>query len=148
MEYKDIIAFTLQYEGGKVDDHRDPGGRTAFGITQSTYNAYLLSKGRQMADVWKISQSEVADIYYTRYWIAAGCNYIDDIKLAASFFDFAVNAGVSRSLRNLTISNNDNKLFNQNRKAYYNKIVSLNPKLNVYFKGLMNRVNALEALLQ
>jgi lysozyme family protein len=34
--YPQALKQVLKYEGGKVDDPRDPGGRTAFGITQDT----------------------------------------------------------------------------------------------------------------
>lgn len=137
------LAFTLKWEGGKVDDPQDPGGRTAYGVTQKTYNEYLKSKGLGAKDVWNISDEEKYEIYSKGYWVAAGCDKLEDHRLAISVFDFAVNGGVSRSLKYLALSPNGYDQFNQNRIGCYNKLVEKNPKLSKYIKGWTNRVNAL-----
>jgi len=87
----------LVYEGGKVDDPQDPGGRTAYGITQAVYTAYRASKGLPSEDVFDIDQPTVADIYKTRYWNAVRG---DDLPPGLNFavFDAAVNSGVGRAI--------------------------------------------------
>ena len=43
--YDICLKATLRYEGGKVDNPKDPGGRTAYGVTQNTYNAWRAKHG-------------------------------------------------------------------------------------------------------
>lgn len=91
------LQTVLRYEGGKVDDPRDPGGRTAYGITQNTYNAW---RGKPGKDVWTITQDEVAAIYKQNYWDKiSGDDLPDGVDIAT--FDFAVNSGVSRAAKYL-----------------------------------------------
>ena len=94
------LAAMLAHEGGKVDNPRDPGGRTAFGVTQRVYNDWRQSQGLAPRDVWEIDQTEVAAIYRKRYWDACRC---DDLPSGVDYciFDFAVNSGVNRASRYL-----------------------------------------------
>jgi len=98
--YAQALKQVLKYEGGKVDDPRDPGGRTAYGITQDTYDAWRKKQGLPNADVFTISQTEVASIYKYEYWDAI-CG--DDLPSGVDFavFDYAVNSGVSKAAKTL-----------------------------------------------
>jgi lysozyme family protein len=64
------LQFVLQEEGGYVDDPRDPGGATNFGITQYTYDKWRTKKGLPVRSVALITQDEVAAIYKEEYWDA------------------------------------------------------------------------------
>jgi lysozyme family protein len=98
--YPACLQAVLRYEGGKVDDPRDPGGRTAYGVTQGTYNGWRGSKGLPMQDVFNITQDEVAAIYKNNYWDKIrGDDLPDGLDMAT--FDFAVNSGVSRAAKYL-----------------------------------------------
>ena len=66
--YDAALKATLRYEGGKVDNPKDPGGRTAYGVTQNTYNAWRAKHGLSQKDVFQIADSEVAAIYRQEYW--------------------------------------------------------------------------------
>jgi lysozyme family protein len=92
------LQFTLPAEGGRVDDPFDPGGRTNKGIIQSVYDAYRRSKNLQPADVFNITDQEVTDIYFNRYWKPAQCD-IMVLPLAVVQFDTAVNFGVGGSVQ-------------------------------------------------
>ncbi len=98
--YAQALKQILKYEGGKVNDPRDPGGRTAFGVTQDTYNAWRKKQNLPTADVFTISQNEVAAIYRQEYWDRISG---DDLPAGVDFavFDFAVNSGVSRAAKTL-----------------------------------------------
>lgn len=93
--FKLALQFVLKWEGGYSNNPNDKGGATNKGITQNTYNAYLKSKGRPTKDVRLISQVEVEDIYYSRYWLGAGCEKMSPV-FAVLCFDTAVNMGVGR----------------------------------------------------
>ena len=98
--YDAALKATLRYEGGKVDDPRDPGGRTAYGVTQNTYNAWRTKHGLSQKDVFQIADSEVAAIYRQEYWDKIrGDDLPDGLDMAV--FDFAVNSGVSRASKYL-----------------------------------------------
>ena len=80
------------YEGGDVDDPRDPGGRTSRGVTQRVYSAWLRRQGLPEADVWKAPDAHVVEIYRLNYWKRCGC---DELPAGVDFavFDAAVNSG-------------------------------------------------------
>lgn len=141
------LAFTLKWEGGYSNNPNDPGGATMKGVIQKTYDDYRKSKGLPLQGVKAISDSEVHDIYENLYWKASGCDKISDSDLAISVFDFAVNGGVARAKKYLAISKTVVE-FNNNRIAYYNKIVTVNTKLTVFLKGWINRVNSLTEYLK
>ena len=93
--FKQGLKFVLKWEGGYVNNPNDKGGATNKGITQNTYNSWLKSQGKASKDVRNITDSEVEQIYYKNYWLAAGCDKMSkDFALLA--FDTAVNMGVSR----------------------------------------------------
>ena len=93
--FKQALKFVLKWEGGYVNNPNDKGGATNKGITQNTYNSWLKSQGKASKDVRNITDSEVEQIYYKNYWLAAGCDKMSkDFALLA--FDTAVNMGVSR----------------------------------------------------
>ena len=86
----------LVYEGGKVDDPRDPGGRTNKGITQTTFNAWCREQGLPQVDVYTITNDEVASIYKYKFWdVVRG----DDLPCGLDLvvFDGAVNSGPGQS---------------------------------------------------
>lgn len=93
--FEKALKFVLKWEGGYVNNPNDKGGATNKGITQSTYNAWLRSKGQNPKDVRNITDSEVKEIYYNNYWLKAECNNMSE-KFAILSFDTAVNMGVSR----------------------------------------------------
>lgn len=94
------LARILKSEGGKVNNPKDPGGKTNMGVTQRTYTAWLRKNGLPLADVYAIPIAHVAQIYKSEYWdkicgdqLAAGlCYWVMDV---------AVNSGVSRAVMHL-----------------------------------------------
>lgn len=94
--YARCLDEVLKHEGGKVDDKRDPGGRTAYGVTQKTYNAWRAKNGAPARDVFKITRAEIEAIYRNEYWNRVrGDDLPAGVDLAV--FDMAVNSGVSRA---------------------------------------------------
>ena len=94
--FSKALARVLVYEGGKSNNPRDPGGRTNKGITQITFNAYLREKNIPTADVYSITDQEVAEIYKIKFWDVMKC---DDIPsgLDLSIMDAGVNSGPGQS---------------------------------------------------
>lgn len=67
-DYERALAFVLLWEGGRVDDKLDKGGRTNKGITQRTYDGWKDDHKEPHADVWDIEDDEVMGIYRDTYW--------------------------------------------------------------------------------
>lgn len=101
--YRECLDLTLDYEGGYVNNPRDPGGPTNRGITQKTFNAYRQLAGLPLKDVREINAAEIGEIYRKQYWNPIGG---DDLPVGLDFavYDFAVHSGVDRAVRYLQAS--------------------------------------------
>ena len=91
-DFAKALALVLKYEGGKVDRKDDPGGRTAYGCTQTTFDAWCESNAAAKRDVFTITPAEVEAIYRTRY---ASAIHFDDLPDGVGFcvFDAAISSG-------------------------------------------------------
>ena len=91
------LAEVLRLEGGYVDDPRDPGGPTKFGVTLA-----VLGEARggavSVADVEALTQAEAGDIYRRRYWAPTKCAALP-AGLDLVVFDSAVNMGPGTAAR-------------------------------------------------
>jgi len=96
--FNNALQMVLQFEGGFSDIKEDHGGKTNKGIIQTVYDSYRISFGLPVQSVQQISDTEVRDIYYKRYWLVARCdklpNGVDKVH-----FDTAVNAGPSQAAK-------------------------------------------------
>lgn len=93
------LDLVLHHEGGYVDHPKDPGGATNYGITKKVYEVFL-GRSCTKQEVKDMMLGEVAEIYRRKYWDKIRG---DDLPsgLDWAVFDFAVNAGVSRSAKTL-----------------------------------------------
>lgn len=85
------IAIVLAEEGGYVNDPRDPGGETKFGISKRQYPDI---------DIAALTLSDAKDIYRRDYWDVCKCDYLP-WPLCLFVFDSAVNQGVGAAVRML-----------------------------------------------
>ena len=167
--YDDALKFVLRWEGGKVDDPADRGGRTAYGITQATYDAWRA--GKPTRDVWGITRAEVGAIYRTRYWDAVNGDGVAEVRpeFAICVFDAAVNHGVGTSakmfqrtvrtevdgaigkvslscLRLRLMAMGERTLLEvllERRRGLYQALLLKNPALRAFRNGWRNRLNDL-----
>jgi lysozyme family protein len=87
------LSIVLEHEGGYVNNPKDPGGETNYGITRSTARAHGYT-GNMRA----IPMQTVRRIYEQSYWSAVrGDELPTGVDLAV--FDFAVNSGPTRSIQ-------------------------------------------------
>jgi len=146
--FEKALKFTLQWEGGYVNNPNDSGGATNKGITQKTYNQFIGTHGTHnihaSTDVKNISAFEVSWIYKELYWNKIGADSLDP-KLAIAAFDFAVNSGVNRARRYIAQCDSVEKLLLA--REQYVKQIGVG-KNSVFLKGWLNRVNALRKYLQ
>jgi lysozyme family protein len=162
--FKAALPFVLRWEGGFVDHPNDPGGRTNKGITQRVYDDWRSRQGAAKQDVKVITDAEVEGIYDAGYWGPARSEDMDR-PLDLVQFDTAVNMGVKRAVRFLqhAVGCGVDGAFGKNtadavgrcdqgqavieyckaREAYYRSLAQNEPKLAVFLKGWLNRLNAL-----
>lgn len=153
-KFEKALSFTLRWEGEYVNDPDDPGGATNKGITTKVYIAYRKSKGQPVQDVRHILDSEVRDIYKTKYWDAANCESLPEPSSTVAF-DIAVNSGVGRikqfmtELRTkLNPDPSDDHIeiatrLLEMRTAFYYRIVKNNPSQKKFLNGWLNRTRDL-----
>ena len=91
--FRTALAFTLKFEGGLVDNPDDPGGLTNFGISQRSYPG---------EDIRGLTRKRVEQIYRQDFWDTLEGDKLPP-EVAFVLFDYAVHAGVSRSIRDLQV---------------------------------------------
>jgi lysozyme family protein len=94
--FKNAIKKVLVNEGGYVNDPKDSGGETKFGITKRTY---------PNVDIKNLTIAEAEAIYKKDYWGKIKGNDIASDDVAYEILDAAVNMGVrtSSKLAQITI---------------------------------------------
>ena len=90
-----IFNRLIGHEGGYVNDPRDPGGETNWGITKRTAQA----NGYQ-GSMRAMTREQAYKIYYSAFWLRYQCDKMPD-AVAFQFFDTAVNHGLGNASRML-----------------------------------------------
>ena len=97
--WKQSFELMLKSEGGYVNHPSDSGGRTNLGVTQATWENWI---GRQSdeSEMRSLTANKVEPMYRKKYW---GAVRGDELPNGISYlvFEFAVNAGVGRSIKTL-----------------------------------------------
>lgn len=89
MNFDDAFTKLLGHEGGYVNDPRDPGGETKFGISKRAYPG---------VDIKALTLEQAKAIYKRDYWDRAQCDALPPV-VAFQVFDTAVNSGIGQSIR-------------------------------------------------
>lgn len=89
MNFDQAFEKLLGHEGGYVNDPRDPGGETKFGVTKRTYPG---------EDIKALTVARAKEIYLRDFWGPAGCDAVPD-GVRFDLFDTAVNSGVRRAVK-------------------------------------------------
>lgn len=88
MTFSAALAEVLKHEGGYVNDKRDPGGETKYGISKRSY---------PHLDIASLTVDEAGEIYRADYWNKVRGDELPP-ALALCVFDTAVNMGVHRAI--------------------------------------------------
>jgi lysozyme family protein len=93
------LAVVLKHEGGFVNNRRDPGGATKYGITRRVLRRWR-GTPVSVADVRRLRKREAAGIYRWWYWRPV---WGDDLPAGVDLvvFDYAVNSGWKRAVKAL-----------------------------------------------
>src|SRR5690606_36971563 len=93
------LPLVLKHEGGFVNLAADPGGATNKGVTLATFRAYV-KPGGTVEDLKRITDEQVATVYYRHYWAAVNAAALPS-GIDYAVFDFAVNSGPARAAKYL-----------------------------------------------
>lgn len=95
------LAFVAKWEGGWSDHAADKGGKTKFGITETTWDAYAYRHGI-VASVRDITIEQAHQVYEEGYWAPShACDCAPGLDLAV--LDFAIHSGVHRAVTYLQV---------------------------------------------
>jgi lysozyme family protein len=89
MNFDQAFDKLISHEGGYVNDPRDPGGETKFGISKRAYPS---------VDIAGLTLEQAKAIYLRDYWQRARCDELPP-ALAFQVFDTAVNSGIGQAIR-------------------------------------------------
>lgn len=87
--FEKAFEYILKYEGSKyVNDPKDRGGETKFGISRRSY---------RFIDIKDLTEKDAKKIYYCDFWMKGPFEGIKDEALAIKLFDCTVNMGAKQA---------------------------------------------------
>ena len=131
------IDFVLSMEGGYVNDPKDPGGETKYGISKRAY---------PNVDIAGLTESKAKEIYKKDYWDKCGCDGLP-VGIDILVFDTAVNMGVivAKEIQSRSYNWQDYILYRIER---YIDISRRNANLQKFFRGWVIRCNKLAKMIR
>lgn len=94
MNFELAFQKLIGHEGGYVNDARDPGGETKYGISKRAYPG---------EDITGLTLERAKQIYRRDYWDAVQAEYLPD-AVRFDLFDAAVNSGVRQAVKWLQLA--------------------------------------------
>lgn len=131
------VKFVLDIEGGYVNDEKDPGGETKYGISKRAYPE---------VDIKSLTEEEAKAIYRRDYWDACNCDHLS-IGIDTLVFDTAVNMGIGAAREILKTSPTWQDYMLQ-RVDRYIEISRKNANLQKFFRGWIIRCSRLSRLIR
>ena len=89
VKFDEIIEVVLHHEGGYVNDPKDPGGETNFGIAKRSHPD---------VDIKNLTKDGAKEIYKEHYWDKNKVESLPE-QLRHIYFDMCVNQGKSRAVK-------------------------------------------------
>jgi len=93
MNFDDAFEKVIGFEGGYVNNPKDPGGETTYGVTK-----VVAMRHGYLGNMRQLPLAKAKAIYKADYWDAVKGDVIPEI-LKYPVFDAAVNSGVGSSIR-------------------------------------------------
>lgn len=150
------INYVLRNEGKYVNNKKDPGGETKFGISSRAYPD---------VDLKTLTMERAIDIYHKNYW-RPYMDRITDYRVAAKVFDMGVNMGLYQAAKILqraagvehvdgVVGPKTIEIVNKHNPdlllqkivteltAFYRHIAADSPRRATFLKGWLNRAKRL-----
>lgn len=136
-EFARCMPFIFESEGGYVNDPKDPGGETKYGISKKAW---------PNVDIRNLSKEEAAVIYYRHYWFYVAADLKWPLNLCV--FDCAVNQGTKKAHQFLREAGGDWKKYLEIRRITYLSLIQVKPELDRFRKGWLNRINNIKKYVE
>lgn len=88
-DFTQVFDRILGHEAGYVNNPKDPGGETNWGISKRSY---------PLVDIKNLSREQALAIYYKDFWLPLQSDKLYD-GVAYQLADFAVNSGINTAIR-------------------------------------------------
>lgn len=156
-----LKSFILSWEGGFVNDPRDPGGATNKGVTLATFRS-IFGKDKTVKNLKEITDSQWMTIFKTRFWDRYKADNIKDEWIAYLLVDWLWTSGPGNAINrvqkflglkvdgivgNVTI----NKINSYNGKELFIKLwhlrenfIKTRAQYPIYGKGWLRRLNGIQ----
>lgn len=165
-DFEKAIPIILKHEGGYVNHPSDPGGATNRGITYSVFGRLarpLLGINPTLLNLRGLTEDQAKKIYKHEFWDKMKGNLITDQQIAEILFDGFVNKGKNgiKLMQSVLQQTQDGivgpltlnaintadpfplfESYKQSRVSYYKNLALRKPKLNVFLKGWLIRINS------
>jgi lysozyme family protein len=127
------VDFILSKEGGYVNDPKDPGGETNFGISKREF---------PKLDIKALTKEQAREIYKLVYWTA---NQLESLPwpYSAAVLDAFVQHRPSVVKKMLDAAQGDLRALLEQRRIFYLKLIADKPELKRFKNGWFNRINDL-----
>lgn len=122
-------------EGGYVNHPNDPGGETKYGISKRTF---------PQEDIKNLTKERAYELYKQHFWDAYSLGKLETLLGIVAMDSYVQHSPVAVK-RMLDASGNNWEKLIIARRAFYTRLVSINPKLTVFARGWNNRMNKLDA---
>jgi lysozyme family protein len=84
------FEYLMYHEGGYVNDPKDAGGETKYGISKRSY---------PNLNIKDLTRDQACKIYFVDFWMKAKCEQIVDENITTKFFDLSVHAGIPQAVK-------------------------------------------------
>lgn len=168
-QFDDYFKIILEHEGGFVDHPSDPGGKTNYGISLLFLKGLVLADGDidhdgdiDGDDIKALTVNDSKKLYKKFFWDPLHLEALVNEELKLHVFDHGVNAGTKTGIKLLqrilgltddgsigpmtikaanSYTGNIVEKYKEARQGYYLAIIAKNPRLIVFKKGWLNRIN-------
>ncbi len=94
------LDLMFGHEGGYVNNPKDPGGATKYGITHKTLAAHRGLASVTPTQIMALTKQEATEIYVKSYWTQSGGDLLP-IGIDFMAFDYGVNSGPAQAVKSL-----------------------------------------------
>ena len=166
-DFEQSVGLVLKHEGGFVNHPSDPGGATNRGIIFTLFKQYAKSLGllSTVDGLKNLTEDQAKFIYREHFWNTMKGDEIINQNIADILFDGYVNMwtkaiklmqkeagaeadGVIGPGSLQAINNANARILFQGYKdariKFYKDLAAKKPKLQVFLKGWLNRINSFE----
>lgn len=137
-KFEMAINFVLPHEGGYVNDPKDPGGETKYGISKRKY---------PNVDIKNLSDLDAVAIYRRDYWDR---NFLDKYSLpfCVAVFDSYVQHRPTVVQGFLDFAHEEWKRLITARRDFYGRLIEKQPELKRFQNNWTKRLNDLSKYCQ